>query len=88
MLERDGWVFSSRPLSVREEGGRVVVERMRQAVSPAGDLSEESALIGLDVIGAGEFEREASAVGLAPVRRLTVPETPDHIGSTVMVCRR
>jgi hypothetical protein len=35
-----------------------------------------------------EFEAEARSAGLAPVRRMEVPETPDHIGSTVVVCRR
>jgi SAM-dependent methyltransferase len=88
MLERDGWVFSSQPVSVRDEGERVVIERRRRAVSPAGDLEAEDARIELDVVTADEFEREARAAGLEPAGRRIIAETLDHIGSTVVVCRR
>ena len=88
MLERDGWVFSSQPVSVRERNGHVVVTRRRQVVSPVGDLTENTVEVGLDVVGAGEVEDEAHAAGLSPLGRRAVAETPDHIGSTVVVCRR
>jgi hypothetical protein len=88
MLERDGWVFSSRPVSVREQSGRVVVTRQRQAVSPTGELEDQSVEIALDLVGAAELQREAEAAGFAGAARREVPETPDHIGSTVIVCRR
>ena len=88
MLERDGWVFSSQPVSVRERNGHVVVTRRRQAVSPVGELTEDTIEIGLDVVGPGEVEEEARAAGLSPLARRAVTETPDHIGSTVVVCRR
>ena len=88
ILERDGWVFSSQPLSMYEQDGRVVIERRRQAVSPSGELQEEDARIELDVVTVDEFESEARVVGLRSVARKTVPETLDHIGSTVVLCRR
>ena len=88
MLERDGWVFSSQPVSVREQNGCVVVTRRRQAVSPTGGVEEEVVEIGLDVVGAEEVEQEAREAGLTPVERREIAETPDHIGSTVVVCRR
>jgi SAM-dependent methyltransferase len=88
IIERDGWVFSSHPLSMYEQDGRVVIERRRQAVSPAGELQEEDARIELDVLTLDEFESEAREVGLRPVARKTIPETLDHIGSTVVLCRR
>jgi SAM-dependent methyltransferase len=88
MIEHDGWVFSSQPVLVREEAGRVVVERHRQAVSPSGELEEQIAPIALDVVSAGEFEQEARGAGLVPVRRHSIPETADHIGSVVVECRR
>jgi SAM-dependent methyltransferase len=88
MLEREGWVFSSQPLSVREDEGSVVIERRRQAVSPAGEIEEETALIALDLVSTAAFEAEARAAGLEPVGRREIPETPDHIGSTVVLCRR
>jgi SAM-dependent methyltransferase len=88
MIERDGWVFSSQPVWVREEAGQVIVERHRQAVSPDGGLQEEIAPFALDMISPAELEDEARAAGLVPVARHTIPETPDHIGSVVVECRR
>jgi SAM-dependent methyltransferase len=88
ILERDGWVFSSQPLSVRDEGAHVVIERRRQAVSPAGAIDAEDARIELDLVTVDEFESEARAAGLEPTDRRIIPETLDHIGSTVVMCRR
>ena len=88
MLERDGWVFSSQPVAVEERNGRVVVTRRRQAVSPAGELEEEEVEIALDVVGIDEFEGELRELGFCDLERRQVPESSDHIGSTVVVCRR
>jgi SAM-dependent methyltransferase len=88
MIERHGWVFSSQPVWVREEPGRVVVERRRQAVSPDGTLEEETAPFQLDLVSIDEFEDEARSTGLRPAGRHTIPETQDHIGSVVVECVR
>jgi SAM-dependent methyltransferase len=88
MIEEDGWVFSSQPVWVREQEGRVVVERHRQAVSPTGGLEEQIAPIFLDVVSPDQFEEEARGAGLVQVGRHTIPETADHIGSVVVECRR
>jgi SAM-dependent methyltransferase len=88
MLERDGWVFSSQPVSVREQNGCVVITRNRQAVSPSGQLEDEVMRITLDLVGAEELEAEAREAGFARFERREVAETLDHIGSTVIVCRR
>jgi len=83
--EQDGWVLSSRPLTVRAEPGAVVIERLRQAVSPEGDLSEELAEIRLDELSPETLEAEASKAGLSPAGRRQVAETLDHVGSTVVL---
>jgi SAM-dependent methyltransferase len=88
MIEHDGWVYSSQPVMVREQGGQVIVERHRQAVAPDGTLDEQTAPFALDVIDPGELEAEARAAGLVPVTRHLIPETDDHIGSVVIECRR
>jgi SAM-dependent methyltransferase len=88
MLESDGWVFSSQPVSVEEQGGQVIVTRRRQAVSPAGALEEETVEIALDPVRVEDFEEELRDGGFGAVERREVPETPDHIGSLVVVCRR
>ena len=39
--EADGWVYSSTPVAVRPEpDGTVAIDRLRQAVSPKGELSD------------------------------------------------
>ncbi len=88
ILERDGWVFSSQPLSMYEQDGHVVIERRRQAVSPSGEIQAEDVRIEVGVVTLDELEAEAREVGLRPVARKTIPETLDHIGSTVVLCRR
>ena len=85
VLERDGWVLSSRPLAVRTEARAVAIDRLRQAVSPAGELAEELVTVRLDRLGADELEEEGRASGLRPAGRRSVPETADHVGSTVVL---
>lgn len=85
VLEIDGWVLSSQPLAVRPQPGGVVIERLRQLVSPTGELHEELITIELDGVSAQQLEDEASGVGLQAAQRRWVPETLDHVGSTVVV---
>jgi SAM-dependent methyltransferase len=88
MLERDGWVFSSQPISLAMDDDGLVVERRRQAVSPAGEIDESTTAIAFDYVSPGRFETEARVAGLEPVGRREIPETLDHFGSTVVICRR
>ena len=88
MIEHDGWVYSSQPIMVREQGDQLIIERRRQAVAPDGTLDKQTAPFALDVIDPGELEAEARAAGLVPVARHQIPETDDHIGSVVIECRR
>jgi SAM-dependent methyltransferase len=83
--ERDGWVFSSRPISVRPDGPRLVVERLRQTVSPSGELTEEPYSIELDVLDPDRLEAEAVAAGFAPAGRRPVTPTDDHVGSVALL---
>jgi SAM-dependent methyltransferase len=86
--EHDGWVYSSQPVDVRAEPGGVAVERLRQRVSPRGELVEQRHTQRLEALSVETLEREAAASGLLPVARHAVAETADHIGSMVVVCRR
>ena len=88
MLERDGWVYSSQPVSLAADDAGLKVERRRQAVSPSGEIEETMATIAFDFVSADRFEAEARAAGLEPAGRREVPETLDHFGSTVVLCRR
>jgi hypothetical protein len=85
VLETDGWVLSSRPLSMHPEPGGVVIQRLRQAVSPSGELSEELNVLHLDDLTPEQLEDEARQAGLKALQRRRVPETRDYLGSTVVV---
>jgi SAM-dependent methyltransferase len=83
--EEEGWVLSSRPVGVRAEPGAVTVDRARQAVSPAGELSESVYTVRLDVLTAGELAAEAKDEGFRALPERRVPETRDHVGSTAVL---
>jgi hypothetical protein len=83
--EVDGWVYSSTPIAVRSDEGAVVVDRLRQAVSPEGELSETMATIRLEPVTAEQLEQEGREAGFEPLPPRHVPETHDHVGSTVVL---
>ena len=84
--ELDGWIYSSQPLGVDvTDGGGIEIRRLRQTVSPAGELTDQPHSIHLDPLSADRFEAEAVTTGLRPQRRIEVPATDDHVGSTICV---
>jgi SAM-dependent methyltransferase len=86
--EVDGWVYSSLPVDAVDVGEEIVIRRLRQTVSPAGELQEEDNEIRIRTISAAELEEEAMACGLVPVGRRRIPPTDLHVGSTVVVLGR
>lgn len=85
MLELDGVVYSSQPTAVRELPDTFVLERLRERIGPAGERSVVPDVIHLDRLTATQLEDEAKAVGLAALGTQIVPETPDHVGSVVVI---
>jgi hypothetical protein len=83
--EIDGWVYSSQPLEVATTDEGIEIRRLRQTVSPAGDLTDEPEAIRLEALEAEELEAEAEAAGLTPQQRIEIPATDDHVGSTICV---
>jgi SAM-dependent methyltransferase len=86
--EVDGWVYSSQPLEIAIDEEKLLVRRLRQLVSPTGDLSDEVDEIPLFALSADRLEDEAEDAGLRPSARDEVPMTDDHVGSTVVVIER
>lgn len=82
--EEDGWVYSSTPIAVHPDRGATTIERLRQAVSPAGELEESFMTVRLDDVTPAELEREGAACGFGIGRRLEVPATADYLGSTIV----
>jgi len=82
--EVDGWLHSSLPTAIRISDRWVAIERLRQLVSPRGELSESTETVTLDRVTPDEFEAEAVAQGFRPVERLEIAETERHVGSLVV----
>ena len=82
--EVDGWVYSSQPVSVGLDGDKMVVRRLRQLVSPEGDLTDELDEVRLALLTAIDLEAAAVDCGFRTVARHRIPATDDHIGSTVV----
>ena len=75
--EVDGWVYSSLPLDAVDVGEEIVIRRLRQTVSPAGELREEDNEIRIRTLSAPELEEEAVECGLVPLgRRRDPPHRP------------
>jgi SAM-dependent methyltransferase len=86
--ERQGWVYSSQPIEVTAVDGAIEIRRLRQLVSPAGQLESELDVVRLDQLDPDQLVAEASAAGLREAERLDVAPTPDHVGSVVCILER
>lgn len=86
--EVDGWVYSSLAIEAAIGPGEIVIRRLRHAVSPEGELSEEPNEVRIATFSAASLEADAEAAGLRPAGRREIPETDLHIGSTVVVLER
>jgi SAM-dependent methyltransferase len=83
--EEDGWVYSSMPVAVRAESGTTAIDRLRQVVSPQGDLTESMFTIEIDRVTPEELEDEARSAGYRVRDRESVPPTADYVGSAVVM---
>jgi SAM-dependent methyltransferase len=85
VVEIDGVVYCSRPTAVRAEADGFLLERRRETVTADGTLAVELDQIHLDSLDPDTLEREAAAVGLTPVDRMSVAATTDYVGSVVVI---
>jgi SAM-dependent methyltransferase len=83
--EVDDWVYASRPIAVRINRPRAAIDRLRQAVSPTGEVSEWVYTLDIDLVTPGELEAESADCGFTVRKRGWVPETAEWIGSTVVI---
>lgn len=86
--EVDGWVYSSLPVDVAVDSDEIRIRRLRQTVSPAGELSEKLDEVLLHPLEAETLEREAAAAGLRTAGRRPIPATDAHVGSTAVLLAR
>jgi|tagenome__1003787_1003787.scaffolds.fasta_scaffold20853147_2 SAM-dependent methyltransferase len=86
--EIDGWMYSSLPVDFATDNGRLDLRRVRQAVSPGGDLSESEHIDSIWLLGAAELEAEAETAGMRAAGRVLVAAADGYIGSTIVVTER
>lgn len=86
--EEDGWIYSSTPLAVRALEGATAIDRLRQSVSPEGELEEAVASIELDDARPGELEHLGASMRFRTLPRRQVSATGDYVGSTVVMLER
>jgi SAM-dependent methyltransferase len=86
--EVDGWVYSSLPIDALVGADGIVIRRLRQTVSPTGELKEEPNEIRIATFSADQLQLEAEAVGLVAVERRWVEQTDAHVGSLVSIFER
>jgi SAM-dependent methyltransferase len=84
----EGWVYSSLPVESAIDDGEIVIRRLRQTVSPAGELSEERNEVRIHALAAEQLEAEAARAGFRPLERRPIPPTELHVSSTVVVLGR
>jgi SAM-dependent methyltransferase len=85
--EEDGIVYSSQPTAVKADRAGFVLERRRETVGLAGELTVEENVIRLDRLTVRGLEREGVAAGFTPAGRKSVPATEDYSGSEVVILR-
>jgi SAM-dependent methyltransferase len=83
--EVDGWVYSSLPVDAWVEPSSIRARRLRQIVSPRGELEEALYEVALRNLDAATLEDEARAAGLRPAARHAIAAGDEHVGSTVVL---
>jgi SAM-dependent methyltransferase len=83
--EFDGTVYSSRPLAIHAQDDGFVLERRRETVTPAGELTTEPDLILLQAVDPGQLEAEGRAAGFTVAARGEIATSADYVGSVVVM---
>lgn len=84
VIERDGWVYSSTPVTVRTSAEGVTIERVREAASPDGRTDRSEFSITLDLVTPGQLDAEGRQAGFRRRPWLHIPETEAYVGTTIV----
>ena len=90
-MERDGWVYSSHAVAVRQiiDTNRIELDRVRRVTSPAGELVAETlSRIPLELVSPAQLEAEGGAAGLVAEGRRRVNATQEHVANTIVILRK
>jgi SAM-dependent methyltransferase len=87
VTERDGIVYFSQPVAVKDEGERVAIHRVREVVDRDGGRTTGRDVVRLDRLEPDELEAEGVALGFIKPERRVIPATDDYVGSVVVMLR-
>jgi precorrin-6B methylase 2 len=87
MLELDGWVYSSEPLWVQVGDEVLTVRRLRERVSPEGEMERTVHDEILHRVGAEGLRAEAEAAGFGAAGFRQISSGPNEADSTVVLLR-
>jgi len=85
MRELDGWVYSSEPLWVQVGDDILTIRRLRERVSPAGEMERTVQDEILNRVSPERLELEAAEVGLRRSGRRQISSGPEEADSTVVL---
>ena len=85
MRELDGWVYSSEPLWVQVGDEALRVRRLRESVSPEGEIQRLVHDDLLHRVSPDRLELEAEEAGLRRAGRRQISSGPDEADSTVVL---
>jgi hypothetical protein len=85
MREVDGWVYSSEPLWVQVREETLIVRRLRERVSPEGQMEREIHDEVLYRLPPDRLEEEAVSTGLRSAGRRQISSGPKEADSTVVL---
>lgn len=84
---RDGALYSSQPVGLRDEGDRVVIERIRTIVRSDGTRSASDDALPLDRITLAQVEAEGRTAGFEVLPGRLIDATEEHVGTSVVMLR-
>ena len=85
MRELDGWVYSSEPLWVQVSDETLTVRRLRERISPDGQMERAVHDDILHRVSPERLELEAEEVGLRRTGRRQISSGPDEADSAVVL---
>jgi SAM-dependent methyltransferase len=85
--EVDGVRYASQLVGVDDEGDHAAIHRRREVIGPGENYEASDAVVRLERVSAGDIAAQASRLGFARTGQLSVRETEEYLGSTVVVLR-
>jgi SAM-dependent methyltransferase len=79
--------YSSQLLAVIDEGDRAAILRRREIIGPQGSCHARDVVVRLDRVSAEEVVDEAVQIGFVAEPHMSVRETDQYLGSTVVALR-